>query len=93
MDTSGTLQRQIAEEARIWMVRRQTNPQQIAKKLGWTPAYLSRRMTGAVEFTTSDLASLAMVLDIAVIDLLPGPDDGVTSTGSERDLSELLVAA
>lgn len=68
---------QVAAEVRAWLARRQLSANQAAPMLGWSQTYLSRRLTGAREFSVQDLIALGALLgvDPAVFFSGPGPDD------------------
>jgi transcriptional regulator with XRE-family HTH domain len=75
MDTprAETMQRIVAGEVRAWLARRQRSGRSAALELGWTEPYLSRRLTGAVQFDVADLAKLAELLDVPVTVFFDGP--------------------
>ena len=56
----------IAAEVRAWLGRRNRRQSNVAAELGWTEAYLSRRLTGVVAFSTDDLEAVAGVLNVPV---------------------------
>jgi len=62
---------QVAEEIRIWLIRRRLNGVELAQRAGMTQAYLSRRLTGATPLDVDDLARIARALGVEVMDLLP----------------------
>lgn len=86
------LQEQIAEEVRALLARRRISGRQITKELGWSSAYLSRRLNGWTAFTISDLEALASLLDIPVTRLLPRSEDGFI-TRREWSFPRLELAA
>lgn len=60
----------VAGEIRAQMARTQTTQKQLALELGWTQPYLSRRLTGRVDFTTSELEDIAGKLGVSVAELV-----------------------
>jgi transcriptional regulator with XRE-family HTH domain len=44
---------------------------EVARRLGWTQAYLARRMTHGVPFSAADLMAIAGVLNIPATRLVP----------------------
>lgn len=87
------LQDQVAEEARVQLARRRISGRQIGAKLGWSSAYLSRRLTGHIPFTIADLDALARALDIPVTRLLPRSEDGFITLREWFSRRSLVVAA
>lgn len=61
-----TVREQVAEEVRALLARRRLSARAAARLLGWTPNYLSRRMTGVAPFDVDDLAALAKLLSVPV---------------------------
>jgi hypothetical protein len=67
MDTASTpVEQRVAAEARAQLARRRISGRQVSAMLGWTPAYVSRRLTGQIPFSLSDLEALAMALDMPI---------------------------
>ena len=56
----------VAGEARARLARARLSNRWVAKQLGWSEFYLSRRLTGAVPFSVGDLAALADLLDVPI---------------------------
>jgi len=80
-----SLREQTSEEIRALLARRKMNASDLARTIGATQPYVSRRLTGAVAFDLDDLEKIARVLEVAVTDLLPRPSEGrVISTGGQR---------
>lgn len=65
------MQLQVAEEARALLARRRVSGRQIGKMLGWSPAYLSRRLTGQIPFSVADLEALARILRVPISAFFP----------------------
>lgn len=57
----------IAEEMRVLFARRLLTPAKVARELGWTDNYISRRLTGKVPFDVNDLAALARLLGVPIM--------------------------
>ena|SRR5881396_620829 len=69
--TRQSLSERVAEEVRVILVRRRTNPTQLARKLGVSQAYVWRRLDGRTAFDLHDLERIAAALGVDVADLLP----------------------
>lgn len=68
--TTTTFARSVASEIRAHMARAGMTQNQLAIALGWSPAYLSRRLTGAVDLTLAELEAIADALGVTVTELL-----------------------
>lgn len=66
------LQEHAIEEIRVAMTRRRISARQLAEQLGWSPSGLSRRLTGQIQITLSDLEQIAEALGVPIGDLMPG---------------------
>lgn len=66
-----TMREQVAEEVRALLARRRLSARATARALGWSPMYLSRRMTGTAPFDVDDLAALSALLDVPVTAFFP----------------------
>ncbi len=64
----------VAGQVRAEMARARITGTQLAEKIGRTGSYVARRLNGAVAFDTDDLAAIAEVLRIDVVDLIPTPE-------------------
>lgn len=64
----------VASRVRDAMAERGITGVELAKRLGVTQPYMSRRLTGAVEFRASELESVARALGVPLTRLLP--EDG-----------------
>ena len=62
---------QVAEEIRVLLVRRRRSASDLARQIGMTQPYLSRRLTGEVALDLDDLQRIAGALDVDIHDLLP----------------------
>ncbi len=61
-DGRPALQEQVAEEIRVQLARRRVSGRKLARELGWTAPYLSRRMNGRQSFTVEDLDAISRFL-------------------------------
>lgn len=52
------------------MARQGLSQQELARRVVWTPAYLSRRLLGEVSWALDDLEEIASTLEIPVLQLL-----------------------
>lgn len=88
-------QQDVAGEVRAQLARHRRTGADVARQLGWTYPYISRRLTGHVPFDVNDLAAIAAALDIQVTDLFPnGGAYRPTILGLARDqLRKQLHAA
>lgn len=71
LNTDSSLREQVAEEVRALLARRRLSARRAATELGWTEWYMSRRMTAKTAFDVDDLAALAELLGVTVIDFFP----------------------
>ncbi|MDF9874810.1 helix-turn-helix domain-containing protein [Cellulosimicrobium cellulans] len=82
----------VAGEVRAHMARRRLAQSDLVAAAGKTQAYWSRRLTGAVPLDVVDLAALAAVLGVSVLELLAPLDDrDRRRAGSDRPSSALAV--
>lgn len=63
---SGGLRAQVAEEVRVLLARRRISGVQLARRLGMSQGYLSRRLNGVQPFDMDDLEKIANGLDVPV---------------------------
>ena len=70
------LQDLVAEEVRAQLARHRVSARRLALRTGWSPMYVSRRLSGQLPFSIADLEHVAEVLVIPVTRLLPRSDDG-----------------
>lgn len=71
---SGTLASHAAAHLRAEMARREINPAGLARQIGVSEMWVSRRMRGKTQITMEDLERLADALGIAVASFLPSPE-------------------
>lgn len=69
MPTNQTAER-IAANVRAEAARRQVTQTMLADRLGLTQPGMSRRMLGRVPFSAAELAAVAEVLSVSVVDLI-----------------------
>lgn len=60
----------VASNVRAEMGRTRTAQAVIAKKMGRTQQFVSRRLTGQTPFTLEEIAEIAAILDVPVATLL-----------------------
>jgi transcriptional regulator with XRE-family HTH domain len=88
MPTAATsLRERIAEEIRVLLARRRISASELARQIGATQPYISRRLTGETAFDVDDLEKIAACLDVEVADLLPVPTPGrlLTTVGTPTE--------
>jgi transcriptional regulator with XRE-family HTH domain len=64
----------VSGQVRAEMARARLSGTQLARLLGVSHPYLSRRLNGAVAFDTDDLHSISEALGVAVVDLMRTPE-------------------
>jgi transcriptional regulator with XRE-family HTH domain len=64
---------QVATEVRALIARHMIPHSKIAEALGVGPMHVSRRLSGKTPFDVDELAAVARLLNVEVIDLLPKP--------------------
>lgn len=64
----------VAEEIRVLLARRRMSASELARRIGQSQPYLSRRLTGEVALDVDDLVKIAQVLDVSPGSLLTGQD-------------------
>lgn len=65
-----TFNESVAREVRAEMARRRWGQHAMAARLGWSQAFLSRRLTGRTPFSTHDLEKVAAALEVPVAQLI-----------------------
>lgn len=85
----------VAAEVRAELARARYSGRSAAFALGWTQAYMSRRLNADMPFDVDDLAAIAGLLGIPVTRFFQGP--GVNQLRKQlnpcTDLRKLAVAA
>lgn len=79
----------VAGEVRAWLGRRNRSGRSVARELGWTEPYLSRRLTGSVPFDVADLVKIADLLDVPVATFFEYPIPA--STAVRTRVSSILA--
>lgn len=69
--TSAPMRQRVAEEVRVALARRRLSASELARRMGVTQRYISRRLTAEIAFDVDDLQHVASALGVAVTDLLP----------------------
>ena len=92
-----SLSQLLAEEIRAQLARRRSSTNRMAKALGWTQSYASRRMNGIAPFDMNDIERIASYLSMSVVDLVrmaPNSDEvrptNLRSTPTESTRQYLL---
>lgn len=100
MTNASTVHRElVAAEVRAWMGRRRVTQTDLARALGKSQAYVSRRLTGEVPFDLDDILALATFLGVAVGTLLGDaatvgdPSRSPELTSPERAVSSVQALA
>ena len=66
-----TVDQRVGELIRFWMYRRDINQPQLGKLLGLTRATVSRKISGKVTWTVTELAKTAAILEVPLSELMP----------------------
>lgn len=69
---------QVAAEIRAQLARRRMSGRALAKQLGETPTWVSRRLAGQVPLDVDDIQRIAEVLGLTPMELLVGSPFGPT---------------
>ncbi len=80
------MREQIAEEIRVLLARRKMSASELARRMGVTQPYISRRLTADTPLDVDDLAKIADALGVHILDLLPRAEEGrlITTAGSRE---------
>jgi transcriptional regulator with XRE-family HTH domain len=62
----------VSDEVRAEMARQRVSQHKLAAACGWTQAYLARRLTGRVTFSTDDLETIALALGVPLAQITGG---------------------
>jgi transcriptional regulator with XRE-family HTH domain len=62
----------VSDEVRAEMARQRISQHKLVAACGWTQAYLSRRLTGRVTFSTTDLETIAAALGVPLAQITNG---------------------
>jgi transcriptional regulator with XRE-family HTH domain len=71
-DDTASLSQHVAAEVRAHLARQRISGRRAALMLGWTPPYLSRRLTGEIPFDVDDLAKVADLLGVPIATFFDG---------------------
>jgi Helix-turn-helix. len=72
METVRELPHQVvAGEVRAALARRRISGRKAAREIGWTPAYIGRRLSGEAPLDVNDLVALAQLLDVPLTSFFP----------------------
>lgn len=64
------MRQRVAEEIRVLLARRRMSGSELARQIGASQPYVSRRLTGEIAFDVDDLEKIAAALDVQPSDLL-----------------------
>lgn len=67
-----TIDERLATEIRVALARQRLSQSDLARALGVSAPYVTRRMRGDLSWTVSELDRIAAWLGLSVADLLPG---------------------
>lgn len=81
----------VAEEVRAMLGRRRLSASQVARELGWSHMYMSRRTTGQTPFDVNDLVALAKVLDVPVTAFFEGLEAGHSTYRRSMDKTSQML--
>lgn len=70
-NSTGRVREMVAEEVRVLLARRRLSASELARQIGVTQPYISRRLTGDTPFDVDDLERIADALDVPISDLMP----------------------
>lgn len=70
------LSRGVAEEIGVLLIRRRIKAFELAAKVGLSQSAMSRRMVGDHPFDLDEIARIAEVLGVGIVDLLPREQRG-----------------
>lgn len=70
---SGSLARRIGAEIRAEMARQDISQEELARRLGWSQQWVSRRITGVTPVDAGELEAIAAALGVPVSQLLTTP--------------------
>lgn len=81
----------VAEEIRVLLARRRMSASELARQMGATQPYISRRLTGEIAFDVDDLEKIARVLNVTPRDLVATP--GSVPTGQYPRLAGVSTSS
>lgn len=65
------IQDHVAANVRAELGRADRTQDDLARELGWTPAFLNRRMKGHVDFTREEAQQIAAALEVPLNVIIP----------------------
>ena len=74
----------IAEELRAVLARRRLSASELARRMGVSQPYISRRLTGDTALDIDDLEQIAGILGMEIADLFPMPGRVITTYATGR---------
>lgn len=78
----------VAAAVRAHMAVRDMKDTELARRVGWSQSYVSRRTNAGTAFSTDDLGVIADEFDLSIAELVQmptaRPDDGWAPSGSNR---------
>jgi transcriptional regulator with XRE-family HTH domain len=75
----------VAAEVRATAARKRVSGSELARRLGKTQSWVSRRMVGDIPLGLDDLEGFAAALEVSPFDLLPRPRD-YSDQGTENSV-------
>ena len=66
-----TVDERVGELVRVWMYRREVRQPELAKQLGITQQTASRKISGKITWSVTDLAKTAALLNVPLSELMP----------------------
>lgn len=82
----------IAEEIRVMLARRKMNASELARRMGVTQPYISRRLTGDIALDVDDLVRIAAVLGMEIAEFFPRAGRVVVTGGARRSGRQVTPA-
>lgn len=76
--SDSSLNERVAEEVRVTLARRRLSASELARRMGVTQPYISRRLTGDITISIDDLEKMADALEVEITALLPKKVDRLT---------------
>jgi transcriptional regulator with XRE-family HTH domain len=82
----------VAAEVRATAARKRVSGSELARRLGKTQSWVSRRMVGDIPLGLDDLEGFATALEVSPFDLLPRPGD-YSDQGTEKRVEIMISEA
>lgn len=83
------MRQRVAEEIRVMLARRRMSGSELARQIGASQPYVSRRLTGEIAFDVDDLEAIAAALEVTPVQLL-GVGGSRNPTNEQRSIRETL---